>query len=76
MRYDELRHTQIMHWNCSKGAPSGQRNFLKKLQAKRRRIWNKKLTEIEMNTNRESYSSPYLAPITERVQGSGSPSGL
>ena len=55
MRYDELRHTQLLQWNCSKHALSGQRAFLKKLQAKRRRIWDKKLVEIEVDTLRESY---------------------
>jgi hypothetical protein len=76
MQYDELRHTQLLRWNCSKVCVSSQRHFLKRLQAKRRRFWDKKLVEIEMDTFRESYRSPETPYIMERVRDSGSPSRL
>ena len=77
MRYDELRHTQLLrNYCCGWGKDKSYyvtktsisphaRRFLKHTQARRQRIWNKKLTEVEMNTLRESYSGPYRALLTE-----------
>ena len=77
MRYDELQHTQLLRWYmCDMHGVGRDRKFFKRLQARRQRIWNKKLVEIEMDTLRESYRSPDSPFNTERVRDSGSPSRL